>query len=56
MNQVRRYTKFGFPTRLVYGDTDHAALRLITCGGPFDRDNGHYRDNIVVLATLVRAA
>jgi hypothetical protein len=37
---------------LVYGNTDHAALRLITCGGPFD-SAGHYRDNVVVLASLV---
>jgi hypothetical protein len=40
------------PTKLVYGNTDHAALRLITCGGPFD-SAGHYRDNVVVLASLV---
>jgi hypothetical protein len=25
-------------------------LTLITCGGPFDRDTGHYRDNIVITA------
>jgi sortase (surface protein transpeptidase) len=49
---VRRYPKGQFPTELVYGDTDHAALRLITCGGAFA--NGHYFDNIVVRASLVR--
>jgi hypothetical protein len=52
VEQVRRFTKSDFPTRLVYGNTDHAALRLVTCGGPFDRNTGHYRDNIVVLASL----
>ena len=51
---VRRFHKADFPTRLVYGNTDHAALRLITCGGPFDRATGHYTDNIVVSASLVR--
>lgn len=50
---VRRYTKAKFPTQLVYANTNHAALRLITCGGPFESASGHYRDNIVVLASLV---
>jgi hypothetical protein len=50
---VRRYPKNQFPTKLVYGKTDHAALRLITCGGPFDNATGHYVDNIVVYASLV---
>jgi sortase (surface protein transpeptidase) len=52
VDDVRTFRKARFPTRLVYGDTDHAALRLITCGGPFD-GAGHYRDNVVVLASLV---
>jgi sortase (surface protein transpeptidase) len=52
VNEVRRFEKKQFPTWLVYGDTDHAALRIITCGGPFDRDSGSYRDNIIVLASL----
>jgi sortase (surface protein transpeptidase) len=53
---VGRYPKARFPTQLVYANTDHAALRLVTCGGPFERATGHYRDNIVVLASLVRTA
>ena len=52
VDSVRNFRKARFPTRLVYGNTDHAALRLITCGGPLD-DRGHYRDNVVVLASLV---
>ena len=54
VNTVRRFQKSAFPTQLVYGNTNHAALRLITCGGPFDRDTGSYSDNIVVMATMVR--
>jgi len=50
---VGQYPKDHFPTQLVYGATDHAALRLITCGGTFDRVSRHYRDNIVVFASLV---
>jgi Sortase domain len=53
---VRRYHKIQFPTQLVYGNTNHAALRLISCGGPFDPNTGSYLDNIVVLASLVRAS
>jgi hypothetical protein len=50
---VRRYPKDHFPTLLVYGNTDDAALRLITCGGSFDYATGHYVDNIVVFASLI---
>jgi hypothetical protein len=52
---VRRFHKADFPTQLVYGNTEHAELRLITCGGPFDRSTGHYVDNVVVTASLVRS-
>lgn len=53
VDDVRRFRKTHFPSQLVYGNTNHAALRLITCGGPIE--GGHYRDNIVVRASLVRA-
>lgn len=52
VDAVRDYPKSGFPTGLVYGPVPGAALRLITCGGSFDRSAGSYRDNIVVYATL----
>lgn len=53
VDEVARYPKDDFPTELVYGASDRALLRLITCGGVFDRAAGHYRDNVVVFATLV---
>jgi hypothetical protein len=37
----------------VYGRTDGARLRLITCTGVFDTSSGHYRDNLVVYARRV---
>jgi hypothetical protein len=46
------FPKSDFPTQLVYGPTDYPALRLITCGGSFDRSVGSYRSNIVVFAHL----
>jgi hypothetical protein len=36
----------------VFGNTDRAELRLITCGGPFDPRKHSYEDTIVVLAHL----
>jgi hypothetical protein len=36
----------------VYGPLDHAGLRLVTCGGAFDRTERSYRDNIIVYAAL----
>jgi hypothetical protein len=32
--------------------TRRPVLRLITCGGSFDRATGHYRDNVIVDASL----
>ena len=54
VTRVLRVAKSAFPTGLVYGDTPGPELRLITCGGSFDRSTGHYRDDVVVLATLRR--
>ena len=42
-----------FLTELVAGDTPGPSLRLITCGGSFDRNRGSYRSNIVVFAALM---
>lgn len=50
---LRVYPKDEFPTELVYGNTNQAALRLITCGGLFDRATGHYVDNVIVFASMV---
>jgi hypothetical protein len=52
VSAVREYKKQAFPTLEVYGNIDHAGLRLITCGGPFDATTGNYLDNIVVYAQL----
>ncbi|MGH9073538.1 MAG: class F sortase [Acidimicrobiales bacterium] len=50
---VREYPKASFPRFTVYGNTDYAALRLLTCGGQFDSTTHHYLSNIVVFASLV---
>jgi hypothetical protein len=50
---VREYRKADFPDKTIYGATDYAALRLITCGGSFDSATGHYIGSTVVFASLV---
>lgn len=50
VTRVDRYAKDRFPTAEVYGPTPDAQLRLITCGGAFDRSVKSYVDNLVVYA------
>lgn len=47
-----QYPKDAFPTQKVYGNTDGAELRLITCDG-YDPATGEFDDNYVVYAKLV---
>ena len=49
---VRTFLKARFPTAAVYGPAPVPQLRLITCGGTFDVQTGHYLSNIVVYATM----
>ncbi|EHK86083.1 sortase (surface protein transpeptidase) [Saccharomonospora azurea SZMC 14600] len=53
IDEVEQYPKDSFPTERVYGDTEGPELRLITCGGDFDRSQASYRDNVVAYATMV---
>lgn len=50
---IARYEQEGFPSHLVYGDIDHAGLRLVTCSGTFDHGTQKYSHNTVVYAKLV---
>ncbi|MFF3071869.1 class F sortase [Kitasatospora sp. NPDC057936] len=51
IDSVRVFPKKDFPDALVYGATERAELRVITCGGKFDRKTG-YESNTVVFAHL----
>lgn len=55
VSAVGHYPKTAFPTAAVYGDVDHAALRLVTCGGDFDPQARSYVDDVVVFADEVAA-
>ncbi|MFD2491886.1 class F sortase [Amycolatopsis jiangsuensis] len=52
VTRVDQIAKKTFPTEAVYGDTTDAQIRLITCGGAFDREAHSYLDNIIVYGTL----
>jgi hypothetical protein len=47
------YRKSRFPTTAVYGPAPGPELRLITCGGTFDRARRSYLSNVVVYAVAV---
>lgn len=49
---IRSFEKTAFPTQLVYGKTPDSQIRLITCGGVFDRQARSYLSNIIVFASL----
>ena len=52
VDKVATYPKDQFPTEEVYrGDFTRSEIRLVTCGGPFDKVK-HYLDNVVVFAHL----
>jgi len=53
VGSMQSYPKSEFPTEAVYGPTDGRELRLITCGGSFDRQSHSYLDNVVVWATAI---
>lgn len=54
VTEVRSYAKADFPKVDVYGSTDGPELRVITCGGDFDKDAGHHVNNVVVYAELIK--
>ncbi|MEU9166731.1 class F sortase [Streptomyces sp. NPDC048420] len=52
VDSAETFEKDDFPSRRVYGDTDQAQVRLITCAGEYDRTAKDYTDNLVVFAHL----
>jgi sortase (surface protein transpeptidase) len=53
VDELERYSQSDFPTKLVYGNIDHAGLRLITCTGTYDHSVKRYDHNLVVYASLI---
>ncbi|GHF56083.1 hypothetical protein GCM10018790_37570 [Kitasatospora xanthocidica] len=52
VDSVETFAKDAFPDQKVYGKTPDAQLRLITCGGTYDKKRRDYLDNVVVFAHL----
>ncbi|WP_093257665.1 sortase domain-bontaining protein [Thermostaphylospora chromogena] len=50
VRRLARHPKSRVPDAEVYGSRGRPELRLITCGGSFDRTRRSCRDNIVVFA------
>lgn len=53
VDEVTQFPQESFPTERVYNNLDYAGIRLITCGGVFNTQTGHYSHNTVVFGTLV---
>lgn len=53
VDAIQQVPKDAFPTKKVYGDIGFPGLRLITCGGSFDKRTGHYIDNVIAYGHLV---
>jgi len=52
VNSVAEYSKQQFPAQRVYASHGSSALQLVTCGGIFDHQTGHYLSNVVVYTSL----
>ncbi len=50
VRSTEHVAKTAFPTDLVYAPSLEPSLRLVTCGGVFDRARGSYLDNVIVYA------
>lgn len=50
VERLERFEKQAFPTATVFGPTPRSELRLVTCGGAFDREHRTYLENLVVFA------
>ncbi len=53
---VVEYPKGKFPDSTVYGSRGFSTLQLVTCGGVFNHQTGHYESNIVVFTRLVQVS
>ena len=53
VTRLEQVAKAEFPTETVYAPDLEPSLRLITCGGDFDRTSRNYLDNVIVFASPV---
>lgn len=53
VDDVRLFAKSSFPSQAVYGTGDESRLRIVTCGGRYDRTARDYLDNVVAFASRI---
>lgn len=53
VDEIESFSKSDFPDDRVYADTPDPQLRLITCGGEYDKKAKDYKENVVVFAHMV---
>lgn len=53
VNALKQFSQADFPTQEVYGNISYPGLRLITCGGTFNKATDSYDQNTVVYASMV---
>ena len=53
VTEVRSVGKISAPMAEVFDRAGSPRLTLVTCGGAFDYDTGHYVDNVIVTAIAV---
>ena len=51
VDSLKQFDQAAFPADEVYGNIEHAGLRLITCSGQFSPASGAYSHNTVVFAS-----
>ena len=56
VTSVAQYPKAQFPAAAVYQSHGTSALQLVTCGGVFDPETGHYLSNVVVYTSFLSAS
>jgi len=53
ITEIRSVNKGNFPTDEVYSSISVPTLKLVSCGGRFDKSTGEYENNIIVFASLI---
>ena len=54
VTRIEQRRRSSFPVQDVYWPTLRPELRLVTCGGRYDRDRGGYQSNVIVFAVQER--
>jgi hypothetical protein len=51
VERLEQLPKTALPSKRIWTTTSRPLLRLVSCGGRFNRATGHYQDNVIVYAS-----